>query len=72
MTTLELKREIAAEEALAKKLENYAGEWVATRQHEVIAHASSLDELLEQISPEEASSAEGIFQVPEAGAACYF
>jgi Family of unknown function (DUF5678) len=71
VTTLELRREIAAEEALAKKLEKYAGEWVATRQHEVIGHAPSLDELLEQIKTEE-EGVEGIFQVPESNYACFF
>lgn len=72
MTVLELEREIAAEEALAEELKKYAGEWVAVRQHDVIVHAASLDQLLEQISEEEASSADAIFQVLEAGAACYF
>ena len=72
MTVLELEREIAAEEALAQKLVTYAGEWVAVRHHEVIGHADTLDDLLEQIGEEEASSADGIHQVPESGAACYF
>jgi hypothetical protein len=72
MTVLELEREIQAETNLAEELEKYAGEWVAVRQHTVFSHAASLDELLEQISEKEASSADGIFQVPEAGTACYF
>lgn len=72
MTVLELEREIQDETVLAEELEKYAGEWVAVRQHSVMAHATSLDELLEQITEEQASGADGIFQVPESRAACYF
>jgi hypothetical protein len=70
MTTLELERELQAEQTLAERLEQYAGEWVAVRNHEVVAHAGSLQELREQIGQEEV---EGAFKVPEgAEAACFF
>ena len=66
-----LEQEIQAEKVLAGELEKYAGEWVAVRQHEVLAHAGSLEELLEQIKKEQAE-VDGVFQVPESGFACFF
>jgi hypothetical protein len=70
MSVIELDQELEAEKALAEELRRYAGEWVAVREHQVVAHAASLEELLEQISEEEV---EGTFQVPEGDPApCFF
>jgi hypothetical protein len=52
--------QVAAERALSGKLEAYLGEWVAVRDHEVVAHAGRLHDLLAQIDPEQV---DGVFQV---------
>lgn len=72
MTTVDLKRELNAERELASALADYAGQWVAVRQHSVEAHADSLEGVLDQIGEEEATAFDGIFRVPEADTACYF
>jgi Family of unknown function (DUF5678) len=70
MTTAELERQIQAERTLADELEQYAGEWVAVSQHAVVAHASTLAELRDEIGEAEV---EGVFQVPEGNpSACFF
>lgn len=65
----ELMRQVQAETELARHLDEFAGEWVAVREHEVVAHAPTLSALLEQIDPEEV---EGVFQVAEQATACFF
>lgn len=70
MATIELDPEIQAEQLLAEDLANYAGQWVAIRQHAVVASAPTLKELREQIGQEEVEVA---FQVPEGDtSACFF
>jgi Family of unknown function (DUF5678) len=62
---------IQAEEALGRALDAYAGEWVAVLEHSVIAHAPTLDELLEQIKGQEEKVE--VFRVSEdRGTACFF
>jgi hypothetical protein len=41
-----------AERDLGEILNDYAGQWVAVRDYDVIAHADSLEELLGQIEGE--------------------
>ncbi len=63
--------QIQAEEILSVKLEGYAGQWVATSDHDVIAHADSLDQLLEQINTLEVDAT--VFQVTaDSDAVCFF
>ena len=72
MTVAELDREIQAEEALAQELAKYPGEWVAVRDHAIVAHRGTLTELREQIE-KAALEVEGVFRVPEADtSSCFF
>lgn len=61
--------QVNAEHRLSALLEQYAGEWVAVRQHAVVAHALDLEDLLEQIKDIEV---DGFFQVAEDSSACFF
>lgn len=45
MTPEEIEAELAAEEEFAKKLGPYVGQWIGVRDHEVVAHSWSFDEL---------------------------
>jgi hypothetical protein len=70
MSIIEREPDLLAEATLAKELGQYAGEWVAVREHGVVAHARTLQELREQIGEQEV---EGVFKVPEGDpAACFF
>lgn len=63
--------QISAEEQLAQTLEQFAGRWVAVRDHAVVANSATLEGLLEQI--EEAGEELEVFQVAEdPHAACFF
>lgn len=63
--------EVQAERELSKELENYPGQWVAVRGHEVVASADTLGELLEQV--ESAGEEVEVLRVPaEKAAACFF
>jgi hypothetical protein len=63
--------QVAAEHALADTLDQYSGEWVAIRDHEVVASAGTLGELREQIEAQ-GDQAE-IFRVAShPHAACFF
>ena len=53
MTVAELERHIELERRLAEALEQFAGQWVCVRDHEVIAHASTAEKLDEQLRGEE-------------------
>jgi len=62
--------QVQAERRLGGTLDQYPGEWVAVRDHEVVAHASTIEALIEQI---EASEEVEVFQVAEdPHAACFF
>ncbi len=70
MTVQELEREITAEEKLAAELENFAGKWVAVRDHAVIDSADTLSDLIERIEGQEV---ERVFEVPaQSGLSCFF
>ncbi len=62
--------QISAEQELARKLDAYAGRWVAVRAHEVIADDDTLEGLLEQI--EEAPDVEVFHVAEDPNAACFF
>jgi hypothetical protein len=55
MTVAELERHIELERRLAEALEHYAGQWVAVRDHKVIAHAETAQQLHEQLKEDEQS-----------------
>ena len=61
---------IQAEEGLRDALRQYAGEWVAVLDHALIAHAQTLESLLEQVAEQEGQVE--IFQVSEDDFACFF
>jgi hypothetical protein len=65
----DLMRQVDAERELAADLDAYSGEWVAVSGHRVVAHAPTLNALLEEIDPD---AVEGVFQVTEQGTACFF
>lgn len=63
--------QIAAEEKLGDVLGQYAGKWVAVEDHQVVASADSLEQLLEQIPEHEVSQVE-VFQAAEDSSACFY
>jgi hypothetical protein len=64
-----LRDQIHAEKELSERLQDFAGEWVAVRNHTVVAHADSLAKLLKTVDPDEVE----VFQVAEEQAtACFF
>lgn len=65
----DLMAAVQAENQLSADLANYVGQWVAVRDHEVVAHAETLSALLEKI---DSDSVEGVFQVVEQGTASFF
>jgi hypothetical protein len=69
MAPTELQVDVQAEKRLAGTLDEYAGQWVAVRDHAVAGHADSLRGLLDRIDPK---SVDRIFEVPERGAECFF
>jgi hypothetical protein len=63
--------QISAEEVLAHKLEQYAGRWVAVRDHGIVADDESLEGLLEQV--EKISPDVEVFRVAEdPSVACFY
>ncbi|HEX4344167.1 MAG TPA: DUF5678 domain-containing protein [Solirubrobacteraceae bacterium] len=64
-----MAEQVRAEEKLSEALEEFAGDWVAVREHAVVAHASGLEELLDEIKDTEV---EAFFQVAEDSSACFF
>jgi hypothetical protein len=70
MTVAEI---VQAEKELGAQLEEFAGQWVATCNFEVVVHADSLGELLEQVEAKGLTEQATVLQVPEhPGAACFF
>jgi phosphohistidine phosphatase SixA len=68
-----LRRQISAERDLSKRLLEHAGEWVAVRNHEVVAHAPTLEELMESISGEDEQEQVEVFEVAtEPNSVCFF
>jgi hypothetical protein len=64
-----IEREVAAERRLSEDLTNYVGEWVAVRDHEIVAHASSAEELFARVG----IHFDAIFEVlEEQTSACFF
>jgi hypothetical protein len=70
VTTIELNNVLRAEEVLAKELAEYAGLWVAVRDHSVVASADSMGELLDRVNPEGLDRILEVAKEPTAG--CFF
>lgn len=70
MTPIELKNTLKAEEGLAQELIEYAGRWVAVRDHSVVASADSLGDLLSRVSPEGLDRILEVAEDPHTG--CFF
>jgi Family of unknown function (DUF5678) len=72
MTVAELSKALNDERELGVALDDYAGQWVGICDRQVIAHAATLEELVEQV---EASGLEEVevIQVPkDPAAACFY
>jgi hypothetical protein len=65
----DLMAAVQAEKRLSDDLANYVDQWVAVRDHAVVAHAPTLSELLAKI---DADKVESVFQVVEQGTASFF
>jgi hypothetical protein len=67
-----LRQQVTAERDLSKRLLEYAGEWVAVREHKVVAHAPSLEQLMELVGDKPEETVE-VFEVStEPEAVCFF
>ncbi len=62
--------QITAEEELSRELSHHAGEWVAVSGHKIVAHAATIEELLEQATEQPEVE---VFQVSDdPGLACFY
>jgi hypothetical protein len=64
-----LQTQVQAEKRLAGTLNEFAGQWVAVRDHSVADHSDTLRGLLDRI---DTKSVDRIFEVPERGAERFF
>ena len=65
-----IDQQVAAEQRLAARLGEYAGKWIAVRDHDVVRSANTLDDLFDGLGETEV---EGVFRVPEGkGTVCFF
>jgi Family of unknown function (DUF5678) len=72
MTVAEMNKALEAERELGLSLGQYSGEWVGVRDHEIVANAATLEELIERLEAAGETEVEAI-QVPaDPGAACFF
>jgi hypothetical protein len=72
MTVAEINKALEAERELGVSLDQYAGEWVGVCDHEIVANAATLGELVEQLEASGKTEVE-VIQVPkDPGAACFF
>jgi Family of unknown function (DUF5678) len=67
-----LRQQIAAERELSTRLREHAGEWVAVRNHEVVAHAPTLEELMERVRGTEGEETVEVFEVSTEPESVYF
>lgn len=70
MTAKELERARRAEEQLNDDLRDYADQWVAIKDHQVVEHAPTLLELRQRVKPSEIDRVQRVPAHP--GVACYF
>jgi hypothetical protein len=70
MTVAEM---VQAEKDLGEILNDYAGQWVAVLDYEVMAHADSLEGVLGQIQGEQAEGQEPVvFKVADKDVTCFY
>jgi putative hemolysin len=72
MTVAEIDKALEAERELGQYLDKYAGEWVGVCDHEVVANAVTLGELIEQLEASGKTEVEVIQVSKDPGAACFF
>jgi hypothetical protein len=65
---LTIEERVAAEEEFGKKLGPYVGQWIAVKDHEVIAHSEDFEELLAHV---ELPNYDYIFKVLPRGTRIY-
>lgn len=68
-----LRQQISAERELSEQLLQFAGKWVAVSNHEIVAHAATLEQLMEIVSGTNEEEAVEVFEVsPDPNAVCFF
>jgi hypothetical protein len=73
MATVDVIKALEAEERLAANLNDYVGEWVAIRDHEVVCHAATLRELLAATETQDIEHIDRFLEVSTAsGVSCFF
>jgi len=64
-----LAERVRAQKVLAERLQEFAGQWVAVMDDEVVSHADSLEDLLETVDRDQVE----VFEVArEQATACFF
>lgn len=64
-----LMDQVRAERELAAQLEQFKGEWVAVRDHHVVANAPSLDDLMRQVDTDDVDA---VFEVAEVTSSAWY
>jgi hypothetical protein len=73
MATVDVAKVLKAEEQLAANLNDYVGEWVAIRDHDVVCHAGTLRGLLDATETQDIERIDRILEVSTAsGVSCFF
>lgn len=73
MATVDVPKALRAEERLAANLNNFVGEWVAIRDHDVVCHAETLRGLLAATETQDIDRIDRILEVSTAsGVSCFF
>jgi hypothetical protein len=67
-----LQEQVAAERELSERLRQHAGEWVAVRNHKVVAHAPTLEELMENVRDTNQEEEVEVFEVSIEPDSVYF
>jgi hypothetical protein len=67
-----LRKQVAAEQKLSKRLREHAGEWVAVRNHKIVAHAPTLEALMENVRGTEDAKEVEVFEVSTETESVYF
>jgi ribosome maturation factor RimP len=70
VTTDQLERTLKAERALGDAFEQFAGQWVAIVDHEVVEHNDTLNGLIKQIDLEKIDRIQHV--TAEKAAFCFF
>jgi hypothetical protein len=73
MASVDITKALKAEEQLAANLNEYVGEWVAIRDHNVVCHADTLRGLLVASETQDVDSYDRILEVStHSGISCFF